>query len=232
MGETTLTRAGAAVLARWRSCPWLMPGALLLLLAALAADVLTGGPLTALDGRIRSAVLGQAASVSWGLAGSRGATSLPRLLVGMASPHVAVPVLAGVAVVLAVCRRSLRPLFAAAIGVALLLGTVLSAKMLVGRVTPGEDTLAPGQLGAFPSGHTTTASVCYGLVLLLLSQGARGPARQAALAGAITVGFGVGAALVWCDLHWFTDVLAGWLLAALLVRFTLWLTAPRPIRAW
>jgi membrane-associated phospholipid phosphatase len=204
-----------------------MPGALLLLLAALAADVLTGGPLTALDGRIRSAVLDQAASVSWrGLADGRGATSLPRLLVDMASPHVAIPVLAGVAVVLAVWRRSPRPLCAAAVGVALLLGTVLSAKALIGRVTPGQDVLGPGQLGAFPSGHTTTASVCYGLVLLLVSQGARGRARRAALAGAIAVGFAVGSALIWCDLHWFTDVLAGWVLAALLVRFTLWLTGP------
>lgn len=204
-----------------------MPGALLLLLAVLAADVLTGGPLTALDGRIRSAVLDQAASASWSwLATSHGATSLPWLLIHMANPHVAVPVLAVVAVVLAVFRRSLRPLCAAAMGVALLLGTVLSAKMLVGRVTPGHDVLGPGQLGAFPSGHTTTASVCYGLALLLLSQGARERARRVALGGAIAVGFGVGTALIWCDLHWFTDVLAGWALATLLVWFTLWLTRP------
>lgn len=220
-------RTGGAVLPWWRRYPWLMPGALLLLLAVLAADVLTGGPLTALDGRIRSAVLDQAASVSWRwLASSRDAASLPRLLVHLAGPHVAVPVLAGVAVVLAVWRRSLRPLCAAAVGVGLLLGTVLLAKMLIGRVSPGHDVLGPGQLGAFPSGHTTTASLCYGLVLLLLSQGARGRARQAALAGAIAVGFAVGTALIWCDLHWFTDVLAGWVLAALLVWFTLWLTGP------
>ena len=31
----------------------------------------------------------------------------------------------------------------------------------------------------------------------------------------------VGAALVWCDYHWFTDVVAGWALSALLIELTL-----------
>ena len=233
MGEPSAAVAGRAALAGRRWHRWLMPGALLLLLAVLTADVRTGGPLTALDGRIRAAVLDQAAAAGWPwLASGPGASSLPRLLIAMASPHIAILVLAEVALVLAAWRRSLRPLGTAAVGVALLLGTVVSAKMLIGRVTPGQDVLGPGQLGAFPSGHTTTASVCYGLVLLLLSQRASGRARWAARAAAVAVGFAVGAALIWCDLHWFTDVLAGWALAALVVRFTLWLTGRRWRPRW
>jgi len=38
--------------------------------------------------------------------------------------------------------------------------------------------------------------------------------------------FLVGLALVWCDFHWFTDVVAGWALAALIVMAALRLARP------
>jgi membrane-associated phospholipid phosphatase len=37
----------------------------------------------------------------------------------------------------------------------------------------------------------------------------------------------VGAALIWCDYHWTTDVLAGWALSALIVWLALRVRLPR-----
>ena len=37
----------------------------------------------------------------------------------------------------------------------------------------------------------------------------------------------VGAALVWCDYHWASDVLAGWALSALIVWLALRVPLPR-----
>jgi membrane-associated phospholipid phosphatase len=79
-------------------------------------------------------------------------------------------------------------------------------------------------MGVFPSGHTTTSSVCLGLGVLLLAPGLRGRARRAAMAVMAALCFLVGAALIWCDDHWFTDVLAGWALAALIVMASLRIT--------
>jgi membrane-associated phospholipid phosphatase len=32
---------------------------------------------------------------------------------------------------------------------------------------------------------------------------------------------------VWCDYHWFTDVVAGWALSGLLIQLTFWINRPR-----
>jgi membrane-associated phospholipid phosphatase len=40
----------------------------------------------------------------------------------------------------------------------------------------------------------------------------------------------VGAALVWCDWHWFTDVVAGWALSGLLIQLTFGINRPRGVR--
>jgi undecaprenyl-diphosphatase len=66
---------------------------------------------------------------------------------------------------------------------------------------------------AFPSGHTTTAALAYVLAAGLLVQ--RWPNRRAVLfscAGLCSVA--VGLSRVYLGVHWPTDVLGGWLLAA------------------
>ncbi len=123
-------------------------------------------------------------------------------------------------------RRSLRQLGAARIAVVLLLVTVIPAKIIIARPSPGLGPVAPGGWGAFPSGHATTRSVCYVLAALLIAGRAR---RSGWAAGAMTLSFLIGIALVWRDFHWFTDVLAGWALAALIVLAALRLTS-RPAR--
>jgi membrane-associated phospholipid phosphatase len=195
--------------------PWLLPGGLLVFLAGLTAGVQAGGPLVSLDQHIRAAVLSRAATPGWyWLIEYR--LSPARVLVNLGDSRIAVPVLLLTAVALSVRRRSPRPLAAAGLAVALLLVTVIPAKVILARPSPGLGPVAPGGWGAFPSGHTTTGSVCYVLAVLLIAGRAR-RARRAAGAAAMTLSFLIGIALVWRDFHWFTDVLAGWALATLII---------------
>jgi len=208
-------RAASSRAAR-RKPAWLVPGGLLLILAFLTVNVLTHGPLVAADRRIRQAVRAEAASSTWGWLDD--STHAPaRLLVELGNLRVAVSLLAVSAVFVTVRHRCRRPLLAAAIGVALLLGTVIPAKILTARRGPGQPAVAPGHMGVFPSGHTATAGVCLVLAVLLLAPDLPAGIRHAAVAVAAAVCFLVGVALIWCDFHWFTDVVAGWALTALIV---------------
>jgi membrane-associated phospholipid phosphatase len=206
--------------------PWLLPAGLLVFLAVLITGVKAGGPLVSLDRHIRAAVLARAATPGWHwLIEYR--LSPARLLVNLGDTRIAVPVLLLVAVALSMYRRSPRPLAAAGIAVVLLLVTVIPAKIIIARPSPGLGPVAPGGWGAFPSGHTTTGSVCYVLAALLIAGGARRTRRAAG--AAMVLSFLIGIALVWRDFHWFTDVLSGWALATLIVLAALRLTR-RPRR--
>ncbi|MEP7026867.1 MAG: phosphatase PAP2 family protein, partial [Actinomycetota bacterium] len=96
----------------------------------------------------------------------------------------------------------------------------IPAKIIIARPSPGLGAVGPGGWGAFPSGHTTTGSACYVLAALLIA-GSVVTRRRVALAGSMMLSFLIGLALVWRDFHWFTDVLAGWALAALIVQAAL-----------
>jgi undecaprenyl-diphosphatase len=207
----------------------LISGALLLVLAVLTINVLVHGPLTGLDERIRAAVLARADSPAWQWLGDSPHRPA-QLLTDLGMDTVAVPILAAVALALAIRRRTLRPVLIALTGVVLLLGTVIPAKIIIGRPGPGLPAVLPGQLGVFPSGHTSTACICFSLAALMLVAGQPARIRYLALAGLSLLWLGVGAALVWCDYHWFTDVAAGWALSALLIQLTFWINrAGRPL---
>jgi undecaprenyl-diphosphatase len=216
MDESRAAPAARLRVAGWRS-PWLAPGGLVLLVF-LTANVLARGPLVGVDQRIRGTVHALATSSQWRWL-SAGRLAPAQLVTDLGSARIAGAVLAASAAVVAARHRSLRPLIVAAAGGALLAATVIPGKILIGRPGPGYVTVPAGGWGDFPSGHASTAGVCYGLAALLLTTGARTPvARRAAMAITVAVCFLVGVALVWCDYHWVTDVVAGWALAALIVR--------------
>jgi undecaprenyl-diphosphatase len=63
---------------------------------------------------------------------------------------------------------------------------------------------------AFPSGHTTLATLAYGLLAVLLSMSF--PRwRWVFVAAAVVLAFGVGLSRVYLAVHWTTDVAGGWL---------------------
>jgi undecaprenyl-diphosphatase len=203
---------------RWRSA-WLTLGVPAGVLVILTVNVLAHGPLIGVDQRIRANVQALASSHAWHwLGGPAG------LIINLAQPSVAVPVLLVSALAVSARRRSLRPLCTAAVAIILLVVTVIPGKILIGRLAPGQLRLAPDGWGAFPSGHATTSSVCYVLAVLPLLPYLPALMRRAALAALPVWCLLIGAALVWCNYHWFTDVAAGWALAAIIIQLTLWLT--------
>jgi membrane-associated phospholipid phosphatase len=221
MDESRAARA-ARVPAR-RGTPWLIPGGLLLVLAFLTVNVLADGPLVGVDRWIRRAVQARANSAAWYWVG-HGHYAPAKVLIQLGNNEVAIPVLVMCALIVAVRHRSRRPLVAAVIGVTLLAVTVIPAKILIARAGPGLPAVAPGAMGVFPSGRTTTCSVCLGLGVLLFVPDLTNRARRAAVAVMAALCFLVGASLIWRDGHWFTDVVAGWALAALIVMASLRIT--------
>lgn len=78
---------------------------------------------------------------------------------------------------------------------------------------PAEDWLTDASRYSFPSGHATTAAMAAGLLLVALF--VRRP-RACRLWLGLTVCWAglVGISRVWLGVHWMSDVVAGWLLAA------------------
>ncbi|MET4645688.1 phosphatase PAP2 family protein [Streptomyces sp. NPDC006539] len=106
-----------------------------------------------------------------------------------------------------------------------LLATLLqqALKAAVGRERPRwPDPVDSAHFAAFPSGHAMTAVVSCGLLLWLLRR--HGAGRRVWWA-AVTVAWvsviGVGFTRLYLGVHWLTDVLAGWLLGAAVVAFSI-----------
>ncbi len=135
----------------------------------------------------------------------------------------AVPVLMiALVVAAALGRRAALPRWwlapaAAALAMALLPVVVTVVKAAVDRPAPGRVRPDP-DYGYFPSGHTATSAVGYGLAVLVLWPFLRRAAVRAVVAsGTAVLLLAVGAALVWCDYHWPLDVLGSWCLAVSLL---------------
>ncbi|MFJ2593913.1 phosphatase PAP2 family protein [Streptomyces erythrochromogenes] len=90
-------------------------------------------------------------------------------------------------------------------------------KAAVGRERPvWSDPVDSAHYAAYPSGHAMTATVVCGMLLWLIPRPAPKWAPAAWAAAAVTV-LGVGFTRLYLGVHWFSDVLAGWLLGTALV---------------
>ncbi len=94
---------------------------------------------------------------------------------------------------------------------------------------PRADWLMAAGGYAYPSGHTTTATLAWGLVVALLwPQLASRRRRVAAICVGAAIALAVGASRAWLGVHWPTDVFGGWALGALLLTVaTVGLSAAR-----
>ncbi|MFC8519185.1 phosphatase PAP2 family protein [Streptomyces sp. NPDC057257] len=83
---------------------------------------------------------------------------------------------------------------------------------------------------AFPSGHATTSALAAGLVCWAVTRHTRPDLARTICALAVCWAVAVGATRVYLGVHWASDVLAGWLLAATWLGLCWWgLTRwPRP----
>jgi undecaprenyl-diphosphatase len=69
---------------------------------------------------------------------------------------------------------------------------------------------------AFPSGHTTTATLAAGLVAVGVARRTSSVRRGVGLALCAGWAVAVGCTRVYLGMHWLTDVLGGWLLGSVL----------------
>jgi membrane-associated phospholipid phosphatase len=77
---------------------------------------------------------------------------------------------------------------------------------------------------AFPSGHTTNATLAYALLAIVLTMNfPRG--RWAFITGAAILAIGVGLSRVYLSVHWATDVAGGWLLGISWLTFAALVTS-------
>jgi undecaprenyl-diphosphatase len=207
----------------WRArYPWLVAALLLALLIFITINVVANGPLTSLDHSIGHAIQSVAhrRSLRWV---RHGHTTPARLIIDLGAFAVALPLLGLAAVAATVRRRSPRPLIAAAVGAVTALGCIYAGKKLIHQLAPRQVFLGHTG-GSFPSGHMTTACVCYFLIVVLLFRA--GSWRRLGMTAATALCALIGASLLWCDLHWFSDVAGGAVLSALLVMLAAWVNRP------
>ncbi|MCX4759916.1 phosphatase PAP2 family protein [Streptomyces sp. NBC_01275] len=110
----------------------------------------------------------------------------------------------------------------------LLAGQAIRAGLmeLLARARPpraGWATPASGY--AFPSGHTTTAALAAGLLVWAVSRRAEPALALTACTVALCWATAVGLTRVYLGVHWASDVLGGWLLAAAWLGLCAWAVA-------
>jgi membrane-associated phospholipid phosphatase len=203
------------------------PTRLLLLLLAGFAVLLSAavacGELLALVERPDGSTGFDSAITSW-LVDHRtgGLTTLARLLSTVGSQKVLAPLVGAVTVLLVARRRLLATGFLlVAWGGAL--GLYNLAKHFVGRPRPPADIrLVKAAATSFPSGHATQSLATFG-ALAVVAAAVVAQAGRAATVLALVLAAGIGWSRVYLGVHWTTDVIAGWLIAAAWIGVVAWL---------
>ncbi|MFF1907632.1 phosphatase PAP2 family protein [Kitasatospora sp. NPDC058218] len=203
-----------------------VPVALATVLVLISWQVAVDGPLLGLDRRARHAVRETRHELHSTLLNHLG-----KALSDLGSSVPAIPVLL-VAGALAAWRsrragvpRPWLPAVMAVLTAGLIPLLVVPAKAWFARPGPFGVPLAPDQWGWYPSGHTATATLSYGVAALLLARTVGTRARRRLQVAAVLLAAGVGLGLVWSDYHWLLDVVASWCLGGLV----LWVLARLPV---
>jgi undecaprenyl-diphosphatase len=174
----------------------------LLLYAAIATDVVHDGPLSEFDVDVATWV----------------AASMPSWAEWVARPFtwlggaVGAALVVGAATLLLLARRAR---LEAALLVVVILGTqvlVFTGKDGYGRPRPDVGSaIALPSSASFPSGHAATGTAVFGLLAILVATAARTRAeRVLAVSAGVGLALAIGASRVVLNVHYVTDVLAGW----------------------
>jgi undecaprenyl-diphosphatase len=191
--------------------PWLGLAGALGAGTLVVLSIRTGGSAWPIDRTVHTWVLDHRGPVDLAVAS---------LVTWLGATTVAIPVLAAVGAALPRGRRDVRSRLGAGV---LLVGTAslgvwmgLLVNHAVGRERPPlGDWWGTAGGPAFPSGHTTAATVAAGTVAWAVCGRvkARG-GRVAVWTSAVLVAGLVGWSRVWLGVHWPSDVVSGWLLGA------------------
>jgi membrane-associated phospholipid phosphatase len=131
---------------------------------------------------------------------------------------IGMPILALIAIaILALRRRSWTPVILVVAAGAGSLAMTIAGKDIIDRHRPLHiDAIPPFESSpSFPSGHTLNATVIAGVVAYLILLRRRTVAgRTVTVVAAVVIAIAVGLTRILLGAHWFTDVLAGWLLGA------------------
>ena len=123
-----------------------------------------------------------------------------------------------VAVVVSLHRRSTAPLWLGLTAVAALLVTVGTGKQVIDR---SRIPFAVGSFGdggtSYPSGHTTTAVVVGGTLVLMAAPVLTRRGLHLSWAAMVAYAGLIGVSRLYLRMHWLTDVIAGWLLGTVIV---------------
>ncbi|MDR6978317.1 undecaprenyl-diphosphatase [Streptomyces sp. 3330] len=99
----------------------------------------------------------------------------------------------------------------------------LLVKTVVERARPSlEDPVAHAPGFSFPSGHAMTATTSFAVLLLVLLPMVPRAWRPLCWCAALVSVIGVGFTRVALGVHWFSDVVGGWLLGLAVVALTAW----------
>jgi undecaprenyl-diphosphatase len=179
----------------------------LVALALVAGPVVGTAPVRALDQAVADGLTGAAAARPW---------LVTALQVGTLPGETATTMIAlgPLAVALLIRRQPARAAHVAAAGLgSLVLAPVI--KVLVGRLRPVVSTpvaAAPGP--SFPSGHTLSATVLVGVLLLVALPVLAPRARRPVVVAGVAVVALVGVTRFALGVHFLSDVVAGWLIGA------------------
>lgn len=192
-------------LLRWATVGFAVVATCGLVLAKLLDDVMDNEDVAQLDPRLLARV--ERLRTPWLTSVMRGVTHL--------GGGWAVAIVTGTTAAALVVRH--RPRLASLV-VLSVTGTALLttvAKAAIDRPRPpAANALAPFTGAAFPSGHAAQSIACYGAVAAAITLAAGSRRRWPSVLATTVIALLIGASRVYLGVHWPSDVVSGWALAA------------------